>query len=288
MIKIDFRETLYKKIDFGLLKKVASFHKEDASIISNLNELCSSLFRGRSSNEIFGFSEFLQAVSKSSNEYKEPEITEEKITEKDLIKALKGIGVKDSERVVRDCTEVVEGNKEGIEENYLQNKEEVVIVASYTYEDEVNEASPYKIINKKLWNNDIQDQLTSKKSYLRLLLRALRKLPRTKPQTLYRGIKYDKHEYKIGEEIVWKGFSSTSTSMRATQTFLKTEGKVEGTLFEIRNACGYDIRGLSDYTDEEGTKQRRKHLKIICSLPLIKKFLGAYDEVQGQRGHTAR
>ena len=135
----------------------------------------------------------------------------------------------------------------------MQSKEEAILIVSYTYE--AGKASPYKIINKKLRKGSIQDQLTNKKSYLRLLLRALRKLPRTKPQTLYRGIKDDKHEYKVGEEIEWKGFSSTSTSMRATQNFLKTKENVEKTLFEIRKVWGYNVSNFSKYAEEGNHKQ---------------------------------
>ena len=158
------------------------------------------------------------------------------------------------ENVLTGCEEVFNEKKVIIEKNNIHNKEEAILITSYTYEAGKGEVSPYRIINKKLRERDIQDQLTNKKSYLRLLLRALRKLPRTKPQTLYRGIKWDKHEYKVGEEIEWKGFSSTSTNMRATQAFFTNDKtkKVEGTLFEIRNAWGYDIHDFSDYTDEEG------------------------------------
>ena len=180
----------------------------------------------------------------------EPLVSEEIITEGDIIEALKEINVKSPERVLMDCKKVINRNKQTIEENYLQNKEEAILIVSYTYEDQINKTSPYKIINKKLWQSNVQDQLTNKKSYFLLLLRALRKLPRTEPLTLYRGIRGDKHEYKVGEEIEWKGFTSTSKSMRVTQDFLKVGKKVEGTLFEIRNARGYDIQDFSGHSED--------------------------------------
>ena len=250
---IDFREILCNKIYFGLLEKIANFHQEDTIIFTALNETCSNLLKSCELENVLKFSRYL-AVSKSEKIYKEPEISEVAITEEDIAEALKRIGVKDPENVLIKCKKIVDRNKSGIKENYLQNKEETILITSYTHEDKVNMTSPYSIINKLLWENSIQDQFENKKSYLRLLLRALRKLPRTKPQTLYRGIKWDKHEYKVGEEIEWKGFSSTSTNMRATQAFFTNDKtkKVEGTLFEIRNAWGYDIHDFSDYTDEEG------------------------------------
>ena len=251
----EFREVLYKKIDFELLKKVVYFHQEDLTVISILNGLCSNAFKNHNLDKVASFSKYLQTVSKSSNECKVPMIKEETITEKYIVEALKEISVNDSAQVLMDCKEVVDENKDVIEENYLQNKEEATVIASYTYEAGKDETSPYRIINDKLWENSTQDQLINKKGYLRLLLRALRKLPITKPQTLYRGITLGGHEYKVGEEIVWKGFSSTSTNMKVAQNFLKIKEakRVEGTLFEIRNVWGYDVRDFSRYTEEEGT-----------------------------------
>ena len=58
--------------------------------------------------------------------------------------------------------------------------------------------------------------------------------------------------------IVWRGFSSTSTSMKATKHFLtnKETKKVEGTLFEIQPMWGYDILKLSSYPSEQGETVR--------------------------------
>ena len=155
---------------------------------------------------------------------------------------------------MEDCKKTVKGNTKVIKNNYLLSKEESIIVTSYTYEDEKNMTSPYRIINDKLRDDKADDQLEGKKSYLRLLLRALRKLPRTELQTLFRGIKKDKHKYTVGEKIKWKGFTSTSTSMKVTQAFLTDPRirKVEGTLFEIRNEWGYNVADFSEFPDESG------------------------------------
>ena len=157
---------------------------------------------------------------------------------------------------MEDCEKTFKGNSIVIQKNYLLNEMESIVVTSYTYEDEKNEASPYRIINNKLWYNNTEDQLKEKKSYLRLLLGALRKLPRTELQTLFRGIKKDKHKYTVGEEVTWKGFTSTSTSMKVTQAFLTDSRirKVEGTLFEIRNEWGYSVADFSEFPDESGTQ----------------------------------
>ena len=248
----DFKEVLSKKIDYHLLKEIVVLHSENPVIMRCLNEMLSN-FEDFKSGVIQNFSKNLFDVS-SVIEYKEPDIIEEIITEEDIYEVLKRIDVKDPESTLERCKEAIHINKDILSNYYLLSNEEALLIASYTYEGKANEASPYKIINKKLRERDIQDQLTNQKSYIRLLLRALRKLPRTKPQTLYRGIMRDKHEYKVGEEIEWKGFTSTSTNMRATQIFLRNREtrKVEGTLFEIRNAWGYDIHDFSGYI-EEGT-----------------------------------
>ena len=200
------------------------------------------------------FSNLLKSTFKTSDTYKEPTIIEKKITEGDIVNALIVIGIKDPEKVMSNCKKVVDGNKSIIEKSYVLTKEETVLISLYTYEDKKAEASPYRIINDKLWDDNAEDQFTNKKSYLRLLLSALRKLPRTKPQTLYRGIREDKHEYKVGDNIEWKGFTSTSKSMKITQTFLTNgkTGKVEGTLFEIKNCWGYDVHYFSCIPKEEG------------------------------------
>ena len=250
-------------VDICLLKETAKAYREDIEIINALKNLCLNL-ENLEPEKYKDFLDYLHAISDVRKEYKEPEVTEEAVTEEDLLEALKELDVKDPAQVISDCKKVVYKNKDIVEENYVLNYDEAIVVTLYTYEDETNKTSPYSNINKKLWRDETQDQFTNKKSYLRLMLRVLRKLPRIKPQTLYRGIKWDKHEYKAGEEVVWKGFSSTSTSMKVTQSFItnKEIGKVEGTLFEIRNGWGYNIADFSQYRNEEGRTQNNALMVI--------------------------
>lgn len=191
----------------------------------------------------------------------------ETITYTDISTALKEIGVDSHESVLDECKKIVKLNRETLKSRFIHSEEEAVLVTTYTYgggsnDDEEN--MPYRKLNKILWDDSIKDQKDKPKSYLRLLLRALRKLPRTKPQTLYRGIKVDGQEYEIGKELLWKGFSSTSTSMRATKYFLtnKETGEVDGTLFEIRGMWGYRISDFSKFPKEQG-KNDTTHLKLF-------------------------
>ena len=221
-------------------------------------------------------------------ECKLPETSEDVTVEKDAIEAMKDLGVKDPVKVLSDCKKVVEENKVTVERNYLQNNEESILITSYTYEDKINGTSPYRIINSKLRKDKAQDQLTNKKSYLCLLLRALRKLPRTKPQTLYRSITKDEREYKVGEEIEWQGFTSTSTSMKVTQAFLtnKETNKVEGTLFEVRNEWGYNVADFSQYPKEAGRAQKAK--TILSSFNFcFRSFVGANEKIHCERSYKA-
>ena len=189
-------------------------------------------------------------------EYMVPAIEEQRTTMLDIVTSLREIGVLYPEKIVSDCSETVERNREVIGSRYLHSVEEAVLVSSYTYEDGVNKTSPYKIINDKLRHEMYQDQVSSKKSYLRLLLKALRKLPRTAPQTLYRGER-TRYKNSKGSIVNWNAFTSTSTSMKATQNFLTNQetNKIEGTLFEIRDEWGYSVLDFSEYPDEAGLKK---------------------------------
>lgn len=156
---------------------------------------------------------------------------------------------------MEDCKITIEENKKVLHEKYLHSEEEAILIATYTQEKKTNpDDSPYKIINQILWDNKAQDQIQNNKSYLHLLLRALRKLPRVKSQFLYRGINV-KDSYNVGDELEWKGFSSTSTSMKSTQMFLSDSRSTETNyeiMFEIRDMWGYDVSDFSMFSDEHG------------------------------------
>ena len=201
----------------------------------------------------------------------------EETTDSAISTALDGVGVANHETILRECNEVIEPNRDVLRKRYIHREEEAVLITTYTYSEKNGgdeENTPYRKLNSMLWSDNIQDQIDqidNPKSYLRLLLRALRKLPRTEPQTLYRGIKNDEHEYKIGKELLWKGFSSTSTSMRATKFFLtnKDTGKVEGILFEVRAMWGYSISDFSKFPTEQGKNDKPKYQSLTLFLLLL-------------------
>ena len=187
---------------------------------------------------------------------------EEDISEKDIVDALKGIGITESEiKVIIDEGEkFFERNKDKLRKNYQLSYEEALIIFTYTYGNGNPEDFPYTRINEKLWKNDYEDQKRNPKSCLCMLLRALRKLSRTKPKTLYRSIRNDTKidEYVEGKAITWDGFTSTSPSVKVTKKFITNPEtkKVSGTLFEIRDMWGYDIADFSCHRNEKGFKKK--------------------------------
>ena len=135
--------------------------------------------------------------------------------------------------------------------------EDAAAISMYTYEfgKENYEKIPYKFVNMSLVGRNYAE-LKRASGLLYLLLSALRKMPRYTGRTLYRGIqsKVDVKQYKEGNVIPWRGFSSTSPDMKLTKTLLKKgteDGKATGTLFIIENGWGYNIQPYSLFPGEE-------------------------------------
>lgn len=193
----------------------------------------------------------------------------ERFTETDIKNALKGLKIENSqkglgEKEIEDffdeCKKAVTDKESKIKNNHLCNEEEAIAINMYTSNSPLGcvNMKLYEIINKKLRENDMEDQI-HKKSYTNLLLRSLRKIPRTRPQTLYRAVKksanadgplYLTDNYEKGEILHWSNFTSTSTSMHVAHEFIK--GLSSGTLFIIENGWGYSIKDFSSFEGEKG------------------------------------
>ena len=196
------------------------------------------------------------------------------ITYDAISNTLRELKIGNHEDVLKECKETIEENKGTLKNRYLHSEEEAVLITTYTWDKKnvEDENKPYRRLNSMLWDYKAQEQESNPGSYLRMLLRALRKLPRTRPQTLYRGIKRRKQKYTVGEVLLWKGFSSTSTSMRATKTFLKDNitRKADGTLFEIRGMWGYSISDFSVFSKEQGKNKQTKQTTFFHFITHIK------------------
>ena len=151
--------------------------------------------------------------------------------------------------------------------------DEAGAISCYTLE--VNGGkSPYSIINEGLAGSRNRAGLSSTRRLVYLLLSGLRKLPRfrpsSEPKMLYRGIRRKvpttregamatnergeilTHQYYAeGRTVTWWGFTSTTTNLSATQSFI--DGAKESTLFNIGgdDLWGYKIKAFSPFSDEE-------------------------------------
>lgn len=186
------------------------------------------------------------------------------VKDDDTKTSLKNLGIEDPQKIMEKCESHAKENEIILNKKYLYSIEETILISTYTCGEKEYPEPPYKLINNKLWNEEIREEDIDKSDYLYLLLRVLRKLSRTKKQTLYRGIK-NRVTYNVGEIVVWKGFSSTSTNLGNMKQFITdfNSKKISGTLFEIRNMWGYDISDFSIYSDEQGNMLSHVSLLIL-------------------------
>ena len=96
--------------------------------------------------------------------------------------ALRDLGVENYEDVLKECKETIEENKDTLKNRYLHSEEEASLITTYTYgKNPEDEDTPYRKLNRMLWDDKAQEQERNSGSYLRMLLRVLRKLSRTRP-----------------------------------------------------------------------------------------------------------
>ena len=141
--------------------------------------------------------------------------------------------------------------------------DEAGAISCYTLEVK-GENSPYKVINEGLTGSRNRATISSTRKLIYLLLSGLRKLPRFRPsvgQMFHRGIRAkvattekeaNGHQfYANGKIVTWWGFTSTTTSLSATQNFIK--GAAASSLFNIggEDLWGYDVKLFSQFSKEE-------------------------------------
>ena len=144
--------------------------------------------------------------------------------------------------------------------------EDITAIFCYTFEWDKRKFgdgnNPYRALNNSLSVDRNNAALKKTRGILFLLLQALRKLPRFVPEshTLYRGLKIhvqteadpefpERKPYATGNEKTWWAFTSTTTSLEATKTFV---GAYKATLFVVSgNPWGYDISLFSGFPEEK-------------------------------------
>ncbi len=116
----------------------------------------------------------------------------------------------------------------------------------------------YRLLNKALRNKHsaaVEPYLPFLKLFVSALDALLGAKKKQQQRVLYRGVPLDlKKEYRVGQEIVWRGVSSCTTDLDVAMSFAGTlDGesvKKAATLFHIL-AVGVDISHYSAVDDEE-------------------------------------
>lgn len=154
------------------------------------------------------------------------------------------------------------------------NRVDAMAVAMYTFDfgNANYDLNPYRLLNAALASQNVEE-VKKVRDLLYVVMTSLRRMPVVRGMTLYRGIRssIDMSVHKVGAVISWPAFSSTTPNMKTTKAFLtkqvrETENEVEledgeqlidgntqlnGTMFVIEDAWGYDIQPYSFYQDEE-------------------------------------
>jgi len=124
---------------------------------------------------------------------------------------------------------------------------EAVKILNVNYKDR----SPYRVLNRLLAERNSQD-LDNWKPFIHFLIKGLNKLPNIETK-VYRGINKrvssdPMNQYKIGSQIVWVAFSSTSKSKDQISNF---SDKDQGTWMILSITEGKNISFFSMFPSEE-------------------------------------
>ena len=124
-------------------------------------------------------------------------------------------------------------------------QDEIAAIHLYT------QATPfYGILNSRLRNAD-RKLLVAFFPYLKLLLKALYKLP-TIETIVYRGINKNlTNEYTKSKKVIWWGFSSTSGNVEVLETPTSFDQNEERTMFHIKTKTGIEINEYSAFPQEK-------------------------------------
>ncbi|CAF3248858.1 unnamed protein product [Rotaria sp. Silwood2] len=128
-------------------------------------------------------------------------------------------------------------------------QDESASIQLYSMEASRGDESLYYVLNEYLRHKD-RRKLIPFFAYLKLIFTALWKLPSHKG-TVWRGVRQNiSDHYKVGEELIWWGFSSCTDSLDVLQSdhFLGNYGP--RTLFNIECYSGKIIRNHSFYGAE--------------------------------------
>ena len=179
-----------------------------------------------------------------------------------------GLSEKDSKEIYNHLYKICNNRvnekwDEIIKQNPKISKLDALIISSYTYEPKAmyKKFSPYRLLNTNLVSADRKNGIINVEKYFFLLLVALRGLPKTKKNVLFRCIsckvklvKDPNNEkyipYQQGNQKIFWPFTSTSDDEKLIENFL---GNGTGTKYKIigDNLWGYDITLFNVYGEKE-------------------------------------
>ena len=121
----------------------------------------------------------------------------------------------------------------------------------YTCQWDLTEESLFYLVNSSLRNRE-RTTIRPYVPYIRLLISAMSKVSRDPCRTLWRGVAMDLeaiYKAKLGRNVVFWAFTSTTISMDALDTFIPPDSS-KRTLFSIKVGSAADLGGFSAYSDE--------------------------------------
>jgi len=214
---------------------------------------------------------------------------------------LNDIKVEDlTNEVLNNCIDHVENIFSRIKDKYNNiSKEDAYIICSYTYECIEDEYCPYKILNENLVSQDRKEGVRKISKYLYIFLKALRKLPRYRPnienkylyRCIRRKVKVSEDEnnpqslpYKKGNLKTFWSFTSTS-SIGYNYAFLNKENTLIGTRFKLlenkkHSMWGYDISVFNFHYENEILLEPETQFKVEESIPELNGIIDITCEIK--------
>eukprot|EP01006_Ploeotia_vitrea_P051550 TRINITY_DN67577_c8_g1_i11.p1 TRINITY_DN67577_c8_g1~~TRINITY_DN67577_c8_g1_i11.p1 ORF type:complete len:1276 (+),score=127.69 TRINITY_DN67577_c8_g1_i11:575-3829(+) len=127
------------------------------------------------------------------------------------------------------------------------SRDHIMALYVYSYECDI-----YKVVNNAVRKCDTK-VIEEWKPFLYYLINALRVLPKEKEtMKVFRGISVnvDRALYKVGQEVRWASFSSSSGDQSVAQQFLG-DSAAGGTIFIISTQSAASIQQFSAYPEED-------------------------------------
>ena len=212
------------------------------------------------------------SLSEALNQmFRSAELCKEKITEL-------------TEDIINQCKDRIDPDFDSIKKKYENiTKEDAYIICSYTCESGIDRTySPYRILNQNLVSNDRQNGVKNISQYLYIFLKSLRKLPKYYPENkvLYRCLTCQVNlsegnnnivPYKIGNKKTFWGFTSTSSDVKMTFSFLKKEeNNKTGTIFSLSgDIWGYNIEPFNWFHEKEILLEPERKFIISNVIPPV-------------------